>query len=98
MYVLDKLWRGKLSPHEQCFNYGSEYNTLYQAMNAKATEIAACLSEEGKQLFQGYQAIRDQMSAISEEDVFVNGFRIGVGLMLDAVGTYESQFVRYHDD
>ena len=66
MYVLDKLWRGKLSPHEQCFNYGSEYNTLYQAMNAKATEIAACLSEEGKAAFQEYQAIREQMSAISE--------------------------------
>jgi len=98
MYVLDKLWRGKLSPHEQCFNYGSEYNTLYQAMNAKATEIAACLSEEGKAAFQEYQDIRERMSAISEEDVFVNGFRIGVGLMLDAVGTYESQFVRYHDD
>jgi hypothetical protein len=38
------------------------------------------------------------MAYISEEDMFVNGFRIGVGLILDAIGTYESQFCRYHED
>ena len=98
MYVLDKLWQGKLSPREQCFNYGSEYSELHQAMIAKGQQIATYLSEEGKQVFQEYQAIREQMSAISEEDVFVNGFRIGMGLILDAIGPFESQFVRYHED
>ena len=38
------------------------------------------------------------MAYISEEDTFTNGFRIGVGLFLDAVSTYDSQFVRYHED
>ena len=47
---------------------------------------------------QEYKDLREQMAYISEEDMFVNGFRIGVGLLLDAVGTYESQFVRYHED
>ena len=60
--------------------------------------ISSELSEEGKKLFQEYQDLQERLSAISEEDVFTNGFRIGVGLILDAVGTYESQFVRYHED
>ena len=98
MYVLDKLWRGKLSPNEQCVHYGSEYSDLRTAMHNKEKQIAAGLSDDGKKLFQEYQDIQERMSAISEEDMFVNGFRIGVGLLLDAVGTYESQFVRYHED
>ena len=43
MYVLDKLWQGKLSPREQCFNYGSEYSEL-------ANGISYPLQEAGAQL------------------------------------------------
>ena len=86
MYVLDKLWRGKLSPSEQCCNYGSEYSNLRDIWIHKGKLISSELSEEGKKLFQEYQDLQERLSAISEEDVFTNGFRIGVGLILDAVG------------
>ena len=98
MFVLDKLWRGKLSPNEQCCHYGSEYSNLSSKLFDKRKQIVAILSEDGKSLFQEYQELQERMSAISEEDTFVNGFRIGVGLILDSVGTYDSQFVRYHED
>ena len=98
MYVLDKLWRGKLSPSEPCCNYGSEYSALRSKWLQIGKLISSELSEEGRGLFREYQDLQEQLSAISEEDCFVNGFRIGVGLILDAVGTYESQFVRYHED
>ena len=98
MYVLDKLWRGKLSPSEQCVKADSEYSMLRQSLAQKGRQLSAGLSEDGKRLFQEYQEIQERMSSISEEDVFVNAFRIGVGMILDAVGTYESQFCRYHED
>ena len=98
MYVLDKLWRGKLSPNEQCCHYGSEYSNLRDKWSQKGKLISAELTEEGKKRFQEYQELQERLSAISEEDMFTNGFRIGVGLILDAVGSYESQFVRYHED
>ena len=98
MFVLDKLWRGKLSPSEQCVNHGSEYSEIRHRATQLSTQLGSCLSEEGKRLFQEYQELREQMCYISEEDMFVNGFRIGVGLLLDAVGPYDSQFVRYHED
>ena len=98
MYVLDKLWRGKLSPSEPCCHYGSEYSNLSSRLFDKRKQIIVELSEEGKKLFQEYQDLQEQMTAISEEDMFVNGFRTGVGLLLDATGTYDSQFVRYHED
>ena len=98
MFVLDKLWRGKLSPNEQCCNYGSEYSQLHRKWLHSGKLISAELSEDGKRLFQEYQDLLVKLTAISEEDSFTNGFRIGVGLILDAVSTYESQFVRYHED
>ena len=97
MYVLDKLWRGKLSPSEQCCNYGSEYSNLSSVLFRIAKQLSSALPEQEKQLFQEYQSTQEKMAAISEEDIFYNGFRIGMGLILDATGTYESQFVRYHE-
>ena len=98
MYVLDKLWRGKLSPSEQCINADSEYSELRHKAVQLEKQVLSNLSVEGKQMFQEYQELRERMCYISEEDTFINGFRIGVGLILDAVGSYESQFVRYHED
>ena len=98
MYVLDKLWRGELSPSEQCVNHGSEYSELHHRSSQIGSRIRSRMSDEEKRLFQEYQELRERMVYISEEDMFVNGFRIGVGLILDAVGTYDSQFVRYHEN
>lgn len=98
MYVLDKLWRGKLSPNEQGIVHGSEYSDLRSKAVQLEKKILSGLSDEGKRTLQEYQELRDQMAYISEEDMFVNGFRTGVGLLLDAIGTYDSQFVRYHED
>ena len=98
MYVLDKLWQGKLSPNEQCIVHGSEYSDIRHKATELSRQIVSSLSDDGKKMYQEYQELRERMAYISEEDMFVNGFRIGVGLILDAVGTYESQFVRYHED
>ena len=98
MYVLDKLWQGKLSPHEQCVVHGSEYSDLHRKAAQLSQQFVSALSEDGKRMFQEYKDLQAQMAYISEQDMFVNGFRIGVGLLLDAVGNYESQFSRYRED
>ena len=98
MYVLDKLWQGKLSPNEQCIVHGREYSDLRSKAVQLEKQILSSLSDDGKRVLREYQELREQMAYISEEDMFVNGFRIGVGLILDAVGSYESQFVRYHEE
>ena len=98
MYVLDKLWRGKLSPNEQCIVHGSEYSDIRHRATQLSAKLVSSMPDEMKRMFQEYQELREQMCYISEEDMFINGFRIGVGLILDATGNYESQFVRYHED
>ena len=98
MFVLDKLWQGKLSPNEQCIVHGTEYSDLRHKATQLHKQVVSSLSEEGKRVFQEYQDLREQMAYISEEDCFVNGFRTGVGLILDSVAAYDSQFCRYHEN
>lgn len=98
MYVLDKLWRGELSPSEPCVKYGSEYSEIRHKATQLSSQLVSRLPDEEKRIFQEYQELRERMCYISEEDMFVNGFRTGVGLILDSVGTYDSQFVRYHEE
>lgn len=85
MYVLDKLWRGTLSPSEKYFNAGSEYDALRKDLLKKEKRITEELSDDGQKLFLEYQEIRAQMTAISEEEAFVAGFRMGVGIILDSI-------------
>ena len=98
MNVLDNLWHSKLSPNEQCIVHGSKYSDLRHEATQLSKRIVSALTEDGTRIFQEYQDLRERMCYISEEDCFVNGFRIGVGLILDAVGTYESQFIRYREE
>ena len=98
MYLLDKLWRGDITPSERYIRPNSEYSELRHKAAQLGKQITDSLSDDGKRMLQEYQDLREQMCYISEEDSFVNGFRIGVGLLLDAIGSYDSQFVRYHED
>ena len=84
MYVLDKLWRGTLSPSEQCVNHGSEYSQLHHKAAQLGSQILSRMSDEEKRLFQEYQELRERMAYISEEDMFVNGFRTGTRMTAEA--------------
>ena len=66
MYVLDKLWRGELSPSEPCVKHGSEYSELRHQATQLSTKIVSSLSEEGKRMYQEYQELRERMAFISE--------------------------------
>ena len=62
MYVLDKLWQGKLSPNEQCIVHGSKYSDLRHEATQLSKRIVSTLSEDGKRMFQEYQDLREQMA------------------------------------
>ena len=96
MYVLEKLWRGQISPSERKYHIDSEYAKLMHQLGEKDRLISAELSPEGKQHFKEYEEIQLAMIGISEKDIFMNAFRLGVGLILDVIGKYDSQFYPHH--
>ena len=85
MFVLDKLWRGTLTLDSECSASEGEYDALRRELLQKEKQVAVELSPENQALFQAYQEIRAQMAAICEEEAFVSGFRLGVGMLLDSL-------------
>ena len=92
MYVLEKLWRNGLSPNERYCNGDSEYKKLLHSLCESSNKVSAELSPEGKKAFEEHENIQLSLIAISEEDVFVNAFRMGARMMLDVLGDYKGQF------
>lgn len=97
MFVLEKLWRGRISPSERKVHENSEYRRLLHELGEMDKCISAELSEEGKQRFKEYEEIQLELIKISEQDIFISAFRMGAGLLLDVIGKYDSQFYPAQD-
>lgn len=55
-------------------------------MNTLEEELLNHLSEEDKELFHQYQEYHNKLQSDSELERFVEGFQLGVRMMVSAVG------------
>lgn len=92
MYVLDKLWRGEITPSERMVRPGSDYQKTSSQRNAEMKRLLELLSPEAKEQLEMVETLRYDMNMLSEEDVFICGFRLGARIMLDVMGSHQGQF------
>lgn len=92
MYVLEKLWRDGISPSERLVRPGSDYQKTSTQRNTEMKRLLELLSPEAKAQLEVVEELKYDMTMLSEEDVFICGFRLGARLMLDVMGAYEGQF------
>ena len=92
MYLLDKLWKGDIAPSERYIRPGSEYKRKSKAFCDAAERLQEQLSPEGKSLWEDVDRLKADMAMLSEEDIFIYGFRMGARMILDVVGDYKGQF------
>ena len=90
MYVLDDLWKGKISPHERGYQKNGEYARLTHEGNEFLHAFLKELSPEGREAFEKYFDRNYECQYISEKDCFVRGVRIGAQFVLDVLGEYRS--------
>lgn len=92
MYVLDKLWRGEITPSERLVRSGSDYQKASSQRNAEMKRLLELLSPEAKEQLEVVETLKHDMTMLSEEDVFICGFQLGARIMLDVMGTHQGQF------
>ena len=85
MFMLDKLWRGEITPSEKYIRRGSEYEVLLQRISGLEDSIRRELSEEGQRKFETYLDLRDDLQSIEDRETFFSAFRMGAGMILDVV-------------
>ena len=85
MYILQALWRGEITPNERYAKPDSDYRRLAARAHEAYVKIRNELTEEGKQYFDELEQIQNEMNSISEEEVFIDAFRLGARMILDII-------------
>ena len=89
MYILDALWRGKIMPNERIIKPDSDYRRLAAKVTEECEKFRSELSPEGKKHFNEFEMLQNELNSISEEEVFIEAFRMGARMILDIIGDYE---------
>ena len=92
MFVLEKLWRDGITPSERYVRPGSEYQKASTRRTEEMKRLLELLTPEAKEQLEAVETLRNDMTMLSEEDIFIYGFRLGARLMLDIMGEHRGQF------
>ena len=98
MFVLDRLWRGEISPCEKAFRRGGTYHRLMEDLCKTENRLLDQLSPDGKELLTAYINRHSEIQAIENRESFIEGFRLGAGLLLDVVNDYSGEFQNPADE
>ena len=85
MNTIQDLYYGRISPYEMGISVTPEYQKLKALANKNEDLLRETLSDEQKELLDKLTENITDISSISERDMFINGFRLGMKLMIDVM-------------
>ena len=85
MKIIEDLYYGRISPYEMNISATPEYQKLKALADRNEDLLRESLSDEQKELLDKLIETVTDISSISERDMFINGFRLGMKLMMDVM-------------
>ena len=85
MKIIEDLYYGRISPYEMSISATPEYQKLKTLADRNEDLLRESLSDEQKELLEKLIETVTDISSISERDMFINGFRLGMKLMMDVM-------------
>ena len=85
MSTIQDLYYGRISPYEMSISATPEYQKLKALADRNEDLLRESLSDEQKLLLDKLIESVTDISSISERDMFINGFRLGMKLMMDVM-------------
>ena len=85
MKIIEDLYYGRISPYEMSISATPEYQKLKALAERNENLLRESLSDKQKALLDILIESVTDISSISERDMLINGFRIGVKLMMDVM-------------
>ena len=83
MNTIQDLYYGRISPYEMSISTAPEYQKLKALADKNENLLKETLSDEQKELLEKLTESITDISSISERDMFIAGFRLGMKLMID---------------
>ena len=85
MNTIQDLYYGRVSPYEMSISTVPEYQKLKALADRNEDLLKESLSDEQKELLDKLTECITDISSISERDMFITGFQLGVKLMIDVM-------------
>ena len=85
MKIIEDLYFGRISPYEMNISATPEYQKLKTLADRNENLLRESLSDEQKELLDKLIESVTDISSISERDMFIAGFRLGMKLMIDVM-------------
>ena len=85
MRMIEDLFYGNICPCEKHLTRGSEYSHLLELAVKNEEKLSALLSPQQKDVFEKVKDCMTDMNNILEKEAFIDGFRLGVKLIAEAV-------------
>ena len=85
MDTIQDLYYGRISPYEMSISTAPECQKLKALADKNEDLLRETLSDEKKELLEKLTECITDISSISERDMFIAGFRLGMKLMIDVM-------------
>ena len=85
MKIIEDLYYGRIAPYEMNISATTEYQKLKALADRNEDLLRQTLSDEQKELLEKLIEFVTDISSISERDMFTNGFRLDMKLMIDVM-------------
>ena len=85
MNTIQDLYYGHISPYEMSISNAPEYQKLKALAAQHEDLLRETLSDEQKELLDKLTECITDISSISDRDMFINGFQLGMKLMIDVM-------------
>ena len=85
MKIIEDLYYGRISPYEMSISAAPECQKLKVLADRNEDLLRKSLSDEQRELLEKLIETVTDISSISERDMFIAGFRLGVKLMMDVM-------------
>ncbi len=87
MSIIEDLWYGNISPCERDIKRSSDYADALDRIVQLETELHARLNDEEKELLERFVDCSNEMCCISEREMFVRGFTLGIKLIIEVMNS-----------
>ena len=85
MSTIQDLYYGRISPYEMSISATPEYQKLKALATQNEDLLKETLSDEQKELLEKLTENITDISSISERDMFIAGFKLGMKVMVDVM-------------
>lgn len=85
MRMIEELFYGNICPCEKSLTRGSEYSHLLDLAVKTEEKLLEIISPQQKESFERFRECADDMNNILIKESFIDGFRLGVKLMVESI-------------